>query len=101
MTAQQFLSDPLVRRTLYGLACGLLFGFGDRISRRLLEATAVVTAVLLILFFVSGQATLSQIEPAILFDYVHKWSYELAGLLAGWIIGFSTLSRKQNGGNNS
>ena len=55
MTAQLFLSEQFVSRTLYGLACGFLLGVGDRIARRLLEAAAVVTAVLLILFVVGGQ----------------------------------------------
>lgn len=101
MTAQHFLSDPLVSRTLYGLACGFLLGFGDRIARRLLEAAAVITAVLMVLFFVSGQATLSQVDPGLIIDFVKKWSWELAGLLAGWIIGYSAMNRKQRRGNDS
>ena len=94
MTTHNFLSDPLLQRTIIGCICGILLGFGHKLTRRLFEAVALLGGVALIILVVSGQGALFDgFDPQVVFDFLITWKFELAGLVLGLIVGYSIVER--------
>ncbi len=93
------LTNPVLQRIFIGGICGLLFGFGHRITRRLLEATAAVAALAFILVMVTGQdAMFQQVDLNAITAYVVRWGYEIVGLVGGFIVGYSIFERRSGEG---
>lgn len=99
MTTHNILSDPAVQHIIPGLICGILLGISHNISRRLLEAVAVLGALALLFFMVAGNgADLQQFDFSIVTNWLTRWKYEIGGLIVGSIIGYSIISRPNHGG---
>lgn len=102
MTTQSILSNPALQHVILGLVCGILLGLGHNISRRLLEAAAVLGALAILFFMVTGDgASLQEIDFTVLKSWLARWKFDLAGLIVGGILGYSIVEGPRTKGKSS
>lgn len=98
MTIQSFLSEPALQKAVPGLICGILLGISHNISRRLLEAAAVIAALAILFFMITNDgSSLMEVDYTVITGWLTLWKFELVGAIVGIIIGYSIVTRPNHG----